>query len=71
MPRRISLLPQQALDFAQLPMIVSGDDELVEKALLVKKSDLPGAYAYVTVTMVTRVAGKTEDIRVCVRKEVE
>ncbi|USV40981.1 hypothetical protein [Xanthomonas phage BUDD] len=71
MARRISLLPQQALDFAQLPMIIAGDDKLVEHALRVKKSDQPGAYEYVTVTIATRIAGQTEDIRVCVRKEVE
>lgn len=69
--RRISLLPQQALDFAQLPMIIDGDDELVKQALLVKQSNQPGAYSYVTVRIATRSPELMNTIRVCVRKEVE
>ncbi len=41
---RICLNPQQALKFAALPIIESGDADLVDAACKVKASDNPNAH---------------------------
>lgn len=69
MNNRICLTPSQALRFAGLPMIVSGDDKLVDAAYQVKASDNSGAYFYVSVGVASRNGG-TEEVRICVRKDV-
>lgn len=67
---RICLTPTSALQFAQLPMILRGDDKLVEAALQIRAATLSGAYIYVSVWVITG-PGTEEEVRIRIAKEID
>lgn len=66
---RLSLTPEQAIHFANLPMNYSDSEDLCKQAMLVADDSNPEAYVYVSARMF--VQGGVESIRVRISKTGE